>query len=525
MPGLSWIRKTVLFCLVSLVLGVVSLCARPVFAEPGDAVDEVLIAERSGDFSGAVDSDDAFGWSVAPIPDLDGDGVAELAVGATGDDDGPDDDAGAVWILFLNDEGRVKHHRKISPGVSGFNGSLNDFDEFGASLAVVGDLDNDGVPELAVGAPFDDDGSGDDLGAVWILFLNSDGTVDREQKISAREGSFAGDLDDFDLFGDSLEAIGDIDGDGVEDLAVGAPNDDDGNGDNTGAVWLLSLEVDGTVKAESKISKEAGGFDGNAGPADRFGAALAAPGDIDGDGTNDLVVGAPFDDDGGTDVGAVWILFLDTDGGVREYTKISDASGPEGGNRNVADRFGFSVTGIGDLNGDLIPDIAVGAPNDDDGGTDNGAVWTLFLNRDGTAKGFAKISERFGGFSGEIFPADHFGTSVVNAGDLDGDGISDLFVGAPDTDIGGTDAGAAWVVFSDGIPSTCADANADQQISASDALVALQSSVGSTSCERCRCDIDGTAGVTATDALQILRIAVGLIDDDSVLPLACPICS
>ena len=88
-------------------------------------------------------------------------------------------------------------------------------------MANVGDLDGDGVTDLAVGAYCDDDG-GTNRGAVWMLFLNADGTVKAHQKISDTEGNFTGMLDDGDCFGCSVASVGDLDGDGVTDLAVGA---------------------------------------------------------------------------------------------------------------------------------------------------------------------------------------------------------------------------------------------------------------------------------------------------------------
>ena len=112
-------------------------------------------------------------------------------------------------------------NQKISATEGGFTGVLDDDDLFGRAVASLGDLDNDGVSDLAVGAKFDDDG-GNGRGAVWILFMTADGTVKSHQKISATEGGFEGDLDDGDSFGVALASLGDLDGDGVSDLAVGA---------------------------------------------------------------------------------------------------------------------------------------------------------------------------------------------------------------------------------------------------------------------------------------------------------------
>ena len=141
---------------------------------------------------------------------------------------------GAVWVLFLDGDpasahaqpGMVLTHQKISDTEGGFTDKLHDGDFFGSSVTSLGDLDGDGVGDLAVGAIRDDDG-GINRGAVWVLFLDTDGRVKSHQKISNTEGGFTGVLNDGDAFGHSLASLGDLDGDGVVDLAVGAPLDDD----------------------------------------------------------------------------------------------------------------------------------------------------------------------------------------------------------------------------------------------------------------------------------------------------------
>ncbi len=278
--------------------------------------------------------------------------------------------------------GWVLSHQKISDTQGGFTGILDDFDIFGISVASLGDLDGDGVGDLAVGAFWDDDGGGDH-GAVWVLFLNSDGTVKSHQKISDTEGGFTGTLDDDDSFGSSVASLGDLDGDGVGDLAVGAASDDDGGRPlyaQRGAVWILFLNPDGTVKCHQKISDTQGDFTGILDDADLFGYSVASLGDLDGDGVGDLAVGAPLDDDGGHNRGAVWMLFLNTNGTVKSNQKISDTQGGFSGTLDNDDQFGSSVVALDDLDGDGVGDLAVGAFADDDGGRFRGAAWVLFLD-------------------------------------------------------------------------------------------------------------------------------------------------
>ena len=148
------------------------------------------ISETQGGFGGVLDVQDYFGWSMATLGDLDGDGVPDLAVGAIRDDDGSSfSDRGAVWILLLNDDGTVKSEQKVSATQGGFGGVLAPNVAFGSAVAGLGDLDGDGVPDLAVGAVDDGDGF-PSAGAVWILFMNFYGTVKSAQKISATAGGY-----------------------------------------------------------------------------------------------------------------------------------------------------------------------------------------------------------------------------------------------------------------------------------------------------------------------------------------------
>ena len=276
---------------------------------------------------------------------------------------------------------RVEDEQKISETSGGFNGNLGNRDQFGSAVTDPGDLEADGVRDLAVGAPFDN-GDGKDKGAVWVLFMDDTGEVDQEQEISSTAGSFGNNLDDDDLFGSAVAGIGDLNGDGDFDLAVGAPGNDTG-GTDRGGVWILFLDTEGKVREKQKIADGAGDFGGSLDNKDRFGSAIADIGDVNGDGITDLAVGAPNDDDGSRNAGAVWILFMRMDGTVDAWQKISRDVGGFGGKLNADDNFGAAVAGIGDLDDDGIPDLLVGAPGGDDSGADRGELWVLFLDIEG----------------------------------------------------------------------------------------------------------------------------------------------
>ena len=183
-------------------------------------------------------------------------------------------------------------------------------------------------------------------------------------------------LSNADFFGHSVASVGDLNGDGITDLAVGVNGDDTG-GPRRGAVYVLLLNADGTVNASTKIAHNMSG-----GPSlaneDYFGHSVAGIGDLDGDGINDLAVGANRDDTDGADRGAVHLLLLNANGTVKDSTKI--ASGTVGGS-SLTDggRFGGAVTSLGDIDGDGVIDLAVGAYLDSTGGIGRGAVHVLFL--------------------------------------------------------------------------------------------------------------------------------------------------
>jgi hypothetical protein len=150
------------------------------------------------------------------------------------------------------------------------------------------DVDGDGVEDIAAGSSGDGDG-GTSTGAVYVLFLSREGTVQEVQKLSSSFGGLSSfyTLSSGDDFGVSVSALGDLDQDGVVDVAVGARGDD-GGGSSAGAIYLIFLNTDGTVKSSQKISQSYGGLSSffTLADSDMFGMSIALLGDLDGDGVN-----------------------------------------------------------------------------------------------------------------------------------------------------------------------------------------------------------------------------------------------
>ena len=428
------------------------LCSLPLAqAGVGTVARVQKVSQTQGGRTPVLDNEDQLGRAVTNLGDLVGDGILDLAAAGHADDDGGLDQ-GAAYVLFLRADGLVRANQKISELAGGFAGRLDPGDQFGRSLAGIGDLDGDGIPDLAAGANFDDDG-GMNRGAVWLLCLNRDGTVKRTSKISSLAGGFAGPLRNQDEFGRSVTALGDLDGDGLAELAVGAPTDNTG-GTRRGAVWVLFLARDGSVRRSVKIAFGMNGFTGRLRSLDWFGFAVAPLGDFDRDGVPDLIVGSALDDDGAVNAGAVWLLYMRTDGLVKDCRKISMRSGGFTGLLESPDQFGTSVAALGDVNRDGITDVAVGAVKDSDGGKENGSVYVLFLSAAGTVASHQKISDTEGDFPPKLDDWDWLGSSLAPLGDFNRDGTPDFAVGARNDDDGGSNRGALYLTFLRGAAGT-----------------------------------------------------------------------
>jgi hypothetical protein len=260
-----------------------------------------------------LSDNDYFGESVTSIGDLNADGVNDIAVGANGGDHGGNG-SGAIHIMFMNTDGSVDSTVEINSSTT--NGpDLSSDDYFGSSVTSIGDLNADGIDDIAVGANGDnnDNNGGDASGAIHIMFMNTDGSVDSTVEINSTTTN-GPELDNSDNFGVSVTSVGDLNADGVNDIAVGAYADDNG-GDRSGAIHIMFMNTDGSVDSTVEInSTTTNGPDLS--DADLFGRSITSIGDLNADGIDDIAVGAFYDDNGGSDRGAIHIIYMNTDNSI-----------------------------------------------------------------------------------------------------------------------------------------------------------------------------------------------------------------
>ena len=442
-------------------------------------------------------TDDSFGSSIAWLGDLSEDGFQEVVVGAINDEPlGTGTNNGAIWIVSLNRDGTSRPNPVRTGHGSPAALTIAPNESFGSAVAHIGDRNGDGITDIAVGASvYKYSGRGGTVipGAVYIFYLNADGTVQPNPKVLT-EGQngipeeviarFAfnyntGFQSPFGAaFGSAVADIGDLNGDGFSDLAVGAPE----SGGCTlgrvtitgvrsspprehwrgsmGALFILLMKEDGEVSAVIRHGRtvDFGGFSMSTCTASRnlptldassrFGSSVVALGDIDGDEVPDLAVSELNSTNP-----KVHILFMEKNenAGMIKAVKTIVSSDVDS-SISASSEFGAALAALGEVNGEVH--LAIGAPEQGN----NGAVYIVTLNNDGSVK---QLVRTIGGDGGADRPAsprneddlnhlmpecdfvseprelpgvsqkDRFGSSIAPLGDLNSDRRLDLAIGAP----------------------------------------------------------------------------------------------
>ena len=398
---------------------------------------------------------DLFAYTLA-AGDFDGNGADDLATGMPYDN-GPvansSGDSGSVVVRYSTVGGGLTDYQSQvyirqtpdqDPAESG--------DRFGWSLASC-DFNGDHFDDLAVGIPFEDYAGHENAGAVQVHYGSSGGLHSGDRFFTESTSGIAGDVETGDGFGWSL-ACGDFDADGLDDLAIGIPNEEWGDAApfcfdpslcpvQQGMVVIVPGAAGGLdFPASTHLDQDVDGMEGVANSSDELGWSLAAA-DFNHDGFDDLAIGVPGEDD---DDGYVQIVFGSSSGVVTAGNLLLGENNV-GGASESGDRFGEALA-AGDFDGDGFADLAAGVPYEDIGSAGNtGQVDVLYGQFDGFNRNRTQFWAEVAIFGAGTSEAnDSFGYAVA-AGDFDQDGFADLAVAHPAESVGGGQDGAVSVIM------------------------------------------------------------------------------
>ncbi|MBK8553942.1 MAG: FG-GAP repeat protein [Ignavibacteria bacterium] len=346
-----------------------------------------------------------FGWSVATAGDINGDGYSDVIIGSP------------TYDSVQTDEGRAFVYNGSASGLqSGYSWKFEDNQtgaNFGYSVACAGDLNNDGYSEVIVGA-FLYDGGETNEGRISV-FKGSAGGLSITEDFTYESNQISSN------FGFSVASAGDVNGDGYSDILAGAYKYDY-NYSNDGIFYIFFSTGSTYLAYEIIAGTQAGEY---------FGYSVSTAGDVNGDGYSDVIVGSPLFDNGQTDEGKCF-AYLGSSGGIVTTPVWTKESNHNGG------QFGISVSTAGDMNADGFADVILGGNYIDNGPTDEGRAF-VYLGYSGGLNNSTAIIYESNQLSSE------FGFSVATAGDINGDGFSDVIIGAYEYDNGSTGEGAAFV--------------------------------------------------------------------------------